>query len=196
MGRNGHDGSSQNGYEAMARLCFSRLRFLPGGLRERLRSEGIWEDLVQEIRLRAWIAWREGMETQDALNYAGSGVYDFMKQYGYVPSRHGYHRLEVALSCFCEDRGLPLAGVPTDYVDQENLEEDILRLVRRYPDEGLPRSSVCNRLKIPARVLDRYAARLAERGLIRIVLSKRNRGNAPGRRLVPVDAEATTAAAR
>lgn len=37
-----------------ARLCFSRLRFLPTWLKEQLRREGIWDDLVQETYCTAW----------------------------------------------------------------------------------------------------------------------------------------------
>jgi len=52
MGRNGHDETTRDGYEAMARLCFSRLRFLPGGLKERLYSQGIWDTATTAWRWR------------------------------------------------------------------------------------------------------------------------------------------------
>jgi len=46
--------------EDLARLCFSKLRFLPVSLKDSLRREGLWEDLSQDLYRTALEGWRQG----------------------------------------------------------------------------------------------------------------------------------------
>ena len=42
-----------------ARMCLSRLRFVTCLLKDELRRDGLWDDLIQELYVTAFEAWRQ-----------------------------------------------------------------------------------------------------------------------------------------
>ena len=53
------------------KMCFSRLRFLPTRLKEELRQDGLWDDLLQETYATAWEAWQQGLSERETYRLMG-----------------------------------------------------------------------------------------------------------------------------
>ena len=45
-----------------ARWCFGRLRFISCLLKDSIRREGLWEDLIQDLYTTAFQAWKSGLD--------------------------------------------------------------------------------------------------------------------------------------
>ena len=74
------------------RLCFSVLRYYPITFRDRLRREGLWEDLGEELRIAAWEAERKELGAHNTCLLAGRRIRAFLKANGYHRIRHDGHR--------------------------------------------------------------------------------------------------------
>jgi len=172
-----------------ARLCFSRLRFLPTWLKEQLRHEGIWGDLVQETYCTAWEAWRKQLSELETNRFMARRVYAFLRNYGYRVYRHRYYKLDKLLSDIAQDeihgeKILEMAMVnpaPTLVRRWDHLGEEILALLERSAG-GLSKRDVYTRLCISPRELDWYCSPLIKKGLIFEV----RRENTRGRPLTPL----------
>jgi len=179
-----------------ARLCFSKLRCISPLLKDWLRQEGVWEDLMQELHLAAWEAWKQGLSKEETFRLTGRRFRAFLKAYGYRSFRRNGHRSLVKdkpFSSIAEDpelleralaRGCPISEMARpDSVRWEDLFEGKDRVPRRadfvrdHPEEailallretpgGMSKRDLCTRLVITRRELDRHCAPLIERGLV------------------------------
>ena len=66
-----------------AALAFQRLHFLPALLKEDLRREGLWEDLIHEVYTAALEAWKKEMDDRQTLRHTAKCLYRFLNAYGY-----------------------------------------------------------------------------------------------------------------
>lgn len=169
-----------------ARLCFSRLRFLPTWLKEQLRREGIWDDLMQETYCTAWGAWRKELSEAETSRFMARRVYAFLRNYGYRVYRHRYYKLDKPLSDIAQDeihgeKILEMAMVnpaPTLVRWGDHLGEEILALLEKSAG-GLSKRALYTRLCISPRELDWYCSPLIKKGLIFEVRRESTRGRPP-----------------
>jgi len=175
--------------DSAARLCFSRVRFLPAWLKEQLRHQGIWEDLVQETYCTAWEAWRKGLSELETDRFMARRVYAFLRDYGYRVYRHRYYKLDKALSHIALDEAhgekileMAMANpAPTLVRCGDRLGEEILALLQKS-DGGLSKRDLYTRLCISPGELDWHCFPLIKKGLVIEV----SRENIRGRPLTPL----------
>lgn len=169
--------------EDLARLCFSKLRFYPVSLKDRLRRDGLWEDLAQELYRIALEGWRQGLTAREMGGMATREIRAFLKAYGFQRRQgkdgDGFVRSEEALSTWdgAEDRLLARAEpVPTGGSWGDRVEKAILALLQKHPS-GLTQCQVNQALRRLgwAAVVSDQCARLVVRGLIKEV--PRPKGN-------------------
>jgi len=181
-------------------LCLSRLRFLPALLKERLRAEGIFDDLIQAIYTAALEAWEQGMDQRQTYRHAARRIYAFLTAYGYRHYPIGYVRREVPFSQAFGDKniwdsGLTAGPPASPFIRRrldDHLDEAILALLRRNP-QGMSKRDLYTRLKLPARLFDHICAPLIEQGLVREVKRPIRGGRPPTPLLI---AESAPAAAQ
>jgi hypothetical protein len=183
--------------EDLARLCFSKLRFYPVSLKDRLRREGLWEDLAQELYRIALEGWRQGRSPREIGGMATREIRDFLKAYGYYryreSHREGFIRWDTPLSDVSTNEEQSWDGILAkakplpERCECEGLEESILRLLRKYP-EGLSQRQVniAHRRLAQAVVVNDYCARLVVRGVLREMVRPKGNGRPPGPILVLV----------
>ena len=173
-----------------AALCITRIRFLSLWIKDILRKEGLWDDLIQEMYATAFEAWKKDMDTDDTRRFAQRRIYAFLTAYGFRLYRRGYVRREMPFcAAFDEsifDKGLaPRDGtpLPSPFIggNHHNLDEEVLAFLKTHP-EGQPRQNVCSRFQVHVRELDRHLAPLIEQR--QIVEVKRE--NIRGRPLTPL----------
>lgn len=162
----------------LAGACFSTLRFMPERIRWQLHKAGLWEDLVQEIYLTAWQAYREGLDRHEASRLMGRGVYAFLKAYGYRPYRNGHIRMEVSFGEVfpweVSDKGIPAAsGTPRPYAGANGLGDRILEILQRRP-EGLTKRNLATWLGISVDEVSSEIAPLIRSG--KIIPAEREHG--------------------
>ncbi|MBM3157325.1 MAG: hypothetical protein FJ004_08595 [Chloroflexi bacterium] len=175
--------------DSAARLCFSRVRFLPAWLKEQLRRQGIWEDLVQETYCTAWEAWSKGLSELETDSFMARRVYAFLRDYGYRVCRHRYYKLDKALSYIALDEAhgekimeTAMANpAPTLVRCGDRLGEEILALLQKS-DGGLSKRDLYTRLCISPGELDWHCFPLIKKGLVIEV----SRENIRGRPLTPL----------
>lgn len=176
--------------EDLARLCFSKLRFYPSTLKNKLRQEGLWEDLTQELYRIALEGWRQGLTAREIGGMATREIRAFLKAYGYHRYRDGFFKLEILQATISGGeeelwekalaRGEP---VPSAHTERDGLEERILALLRKHP-EGLSQCQV-NRLSLaPVAAVTDHCARLVVRGVIREIARPKGKGRPPSPMLV------------
>ena len=171
-----------------AALCISRTRWLPPVLRELLRKEDLWEDLIQELYAAAFFAWKSGMDDSETRRYAARRLYACLKSYGFHQYRGGYFKREKPFSSVfsfnINNRGLaPRDYPPVRFMHRhdDHLDEKILALLRKHP-EGLPRRKFSSGFQIPVQEVDQYLAPMIKQG--KVVEIKRE--NTRGRPLSPL----------
>ena len=152
-----------------AALCISRVRWLSLHLKYTLRKNGIWEDLMQELRSTAFEAWQSGMDDAETRNFAQRRLYAFLKSYGFRLYLGGWHQCERTLESVYPgmfDRGIaPRDGSPRDLISREDdhLDEKILDLLRKHP-EGLPRWKLSMKFQTPVWEVSSYLAPMIKKG--------------------------------
>ena len=168
-----------------AALCISRLRWLSIDMKDLLRKEDLWEDLIQELYAAALFAWKQGMDKAETRRCAHRHIYAFLKAYGLRLYCRGYVRPEIPLfSVFTDvfDRGIaPRDAVPFISRNDDHLDEKILDFLRKHP-EGLTRRKVSGNFQILVQEVDRYLAPMIKQG--KVVEIKRE--NTRGRPLTPL----------
>ena len=199
--------------EPLARYCFSKLRFLPAGLKGQLRREGLWHDLVHELYTFALESWRENKTPHEVSAAALTEIRNFLQAYGYVRYRRekgesidGHCRWIVSLAdVSSEDDELAervLAGaqaLPTTE-NLEGLEQALIRYIkgcaRRRPDNPPSLKEACQTLKQRARAgMVAYCCdRLVVRGVLVLVPQPRGRGQRPSPLLVLVEPDSASPA--
>jgi len=177
-----------------AAICLSGLRFLSPNMKALLRRLGIWEDLIQELHLAGWKAWRVGMNDRETRNLAARSIYAFFKAYGFYRYRGGYVRPDrpftSAFKYEVSDRGIPDRGepiIPLLSKDRDHLDEKMLTLLKEH-SEGLTRRQIAMRLQIPVLEVKCYLAPLIRKGLLWEI----SRENTFGRPLSPLLVSAET----
>lgn len=181
--------------DRMAGVCFksTKLRFVNALLGDRLRQEGIGEDLIQEVYASAWQAWREGMTEIEALRLTGRRVDAFLKAYGF---KHDGGRREVFLpqdywgelkATEVEDDGdgaNPQTEKPPrrKLLNKEMSVEEKILLIARVSPNGISKRELYSRLKVSAREFDRHLAPLIKQHQVTQLL----RENSFGRPLTPL----------
>jgi hypothetical protein len=167
-----------------AAIAFSRLRFLSPDMKELMRKEGIWEDLVQEMYAAAWEAFQRHMNHDETCRCAARYLYHFLKAYGFHRHLRHWLRLERPFSrVFPEDindRGI----APRDYapgfitVDDDHLEEKITAYLRQHP-EGMSRSRMAAAFQAEVKQVEIYLKRLMDKGLVVELRREGIRGRPP-----------------
>ena len=182
--------------ENIARLCFSKLRFLPAALKAQLRQQGLWEDLAQELYRIALEGWIRGMSPKEVGGIASGEIRAFLRAYGYRRYRDSFFRSDESLPAVCAEKGEPWVmaraePVPSAHAGRDGLEEAILALLRQHP-EGLSKCQVKQafRSQAPAVLILYHCDRLVVRGVLREIARPKGNGRPPGPILVL--AEATT----
>ena len=190
--------------DRMAAVCFlnTSYRYVKSLWGYKLRQEGIWEDLTQEVYAAAWQAWQEGLTEIEAQRLTGRRVYAFLKAYGF--KTHGMYRREAFLPAnYWEELEAPEVEDDGDGAKPQtgkfprrrllnllntelSLEENILRILRASP-KGISKTGLYRRLKVSARELDRHLAPLIKQHQVTEVL----RENSFGRPLTPLLFRAT-----
>ena len=164
-----------------AALCISRLRWLPGSVKDLLRKEGLWEDLIQELYTAALFAWKHDMDEAETRSCGGRHIYAFLKAYGFRLYCRGYVRPEIPLFGVFTDvfnRGIaPRDAPPMPFISRNgnHLDEKILDFLRRHP-EGLPRSDVAMNFQIPVLEVDRHLAPMIKQGKAAEIKRENTRG--------------------
>ena len=186
--------------EDLARLCFSKLRFLSPSLKAALRREGLWEDLAQELYRVALEGWIQGRSAREMGGMAGREIRAFLRAYGFGrrQGRDGdlVSRAELPLSTIGDGqeylRERILAGaepVPNGHTRVAGLEEAILALLTEHP-QGLTQAQVNRALRqdgyraLPAATIVAHCDRLVTRGAVREVAMPQGRGRPPGALLI------------
>jgi len=168
-----------------AGVCISRLRWLGSLMKELLRKEGIWEDLIQELYAAAFFAWKQGMDDAETRRYAMRCLYAFMKSYGFRMYRGGYYKFEKGLpDNLSGDINFPPDFVPYSAIfrfDSDHLEDTILDFLKKHP-EGLTKRRVSARFQIPVHEASMYLSYLIKKGLAVEI----KRENTRGRPLTPL----------
>lgn len=173
--------------EDLARLCFSKLRFLPISLKDSLRREGLWEDLSQDLYRTALEGWRQGKTAREMGGMATRELRAFLSAYGYRRYRQNHHECCVKQEALLPPEAwddLPLAKVepvPTP----PGLESTILALLGKHP-EGLSQCQVNQACKgrLKAAVVSGKCVQLVLRGVIREKARPKGNGRHPSPLLV------------
>jgi len=175
-----------------AGVCISRLRWLSSLLKEILRKEGIWEDLIQEMYAAAFFAWKQGMDDVETRRYAMRCLHAFLKAYGFQRYRSGYFKFEKQLPYNLSG---DINGDMPDVVpyssaifsfDTDHLEEKILDFLKKHP-EGLSRRKVSMRFQIPVNEASMYLGYLIKKGFVVEIARENTRGRPPTPLLVALE---------
>jgi hypothetical protein len=156
-------------------------------MKDLLRKEGLWEDLIQELYAAALFAWKQGMDEAETRRCAQRRMYAFFKAYGFRLYCRGYVRQEIPLFGVFRDvfnRGIaPRDAPPMPFISRndDHLDEKILDFLRKHP-EGLARWKVAMNFQILVQEVDRYLAPMIKQG--KVVEIKRE--NICGRPLTPL----------
>ncbi len=171
--------------EDLARLCFSKLRFFPVSLKDRLRREGLWEDLAQELYRIALEGWRQGMTAREIGGMATREIRAFLKAYGYYRYREGFIKWDTPLAAVCkegdtQDSILARASPLPQHSEGDGLEKAILNLLRKHP-QGLSQCQVNQALGRMARAVavTDHCNRLVVRGMVREIARPKGNGRRP-----------------
>ncbi len=150
-----------------AKWAFSQLRFVTCLLKDELRREGLWDDLIQEIYAAGFEAWQKRLNEYETYRYAGRRVYAFLKDCGYRLYRGAHIRPEKPFAVVFQDIDdideflKPLESPPMPYFEGSNLREPILQLLRLAEGmKGMKRSELYHHLKISAQELEWHLAPL------------------------------------
>jgi len=141
------------------RVCFSRLRFVTCLLKDELRRDGLWDDLIQELYTTALEAHQHRMNEHETYRYAGRRIYAFLKACGYRMYRGAYIRPEKPFALVFKDIDnideilQPLESPARPYFSSSNLGERIMNIIRRAA-EGMKKSELCGRLQISVQELE------------------------------------------
>jgi len=174
-----------------AGVCISRIRWLSSQLREILKKEDIWEDLIQEMYAAAFSAWKQGMDDAETRRYAVRCLYAFLKAYGFRRYRRGYFKCEKKLSSPDNLNGdIPARDVvPYSAIfrfDNDHLEDKILDYLKKHP-EGLPRRRVSASFQISVQEVGWYMSRLIKKGFAVEIKRENTRGRNPTPLLVALE---------
>jgi hypothetical protein len=175
-----------------AALCISRLRWLSVDMKDLLRKEGLWEDLIQELYAAALFAWKQGMDEAETRRYAHRRIYAFLKAYGFRLYCRGYVRPEMPLFGVFADvfnRGIAPRDAPAmPFIsgNDNHLDEKILDFLRKHP-EGLTRAKVAMNFQISVLEADLHLAPMIEQGKVAQMKRENTRGRPPTPLLVALE---------
>jgi len=182
----------------MAGVCFRSIKFriITAMLGDKLRHEGIWEDLIQEVYTAAWEAWQQEMSREDALRLTGRRINAFLKSYGFF---HNGGRREIAMPYEDTERLIQNQAQEDDDdgADAEVTEaaakkvlrrkllnremtptQKILILLRESP-QGVSKRNLYARLHVPPHQLDEYLTPLKMSGEVVEVKQQNTHGRYP-----------------
>jgi len=152
-------------------------------VRDTLRKDGLWEDLMQELYSAAFEAWESGMDDVETRRFAQRHLYAFLKSYGFRLRLGGWAKCEKPLECvfpgFC-DRGLAPKDSPVRCITQGDgyLTEKILDLLTKHP-EGLTRWKLSMRFQVPVWEVSSYLAPMIKKGEVIEINRENTRGRPP-----------------
>ena len=153
-----------------AAISLSRIRWLSPDMRELLRKEGIFKDLIQEMYAAGWQAYREQLDDDETRRFSARRLYAFLKAYGFHWRRRQRVKLEmpfsVAFDFNISDRGIaPKDGMPLPCYSSDHLDEKILAYIRNHP-QGVTRGRIAASFQIMVIEVQRYLTRFKEKGLV------------------------------
>ena len=169
------------------RWTFSRLRFVSCLLKDKLKSDGIWEDFMQELHGAAYLAWQHDMSMPETRRYARRRIHAFLKQYGYKSYRNGYIKADQCFSAVFPDwqvSNLAAPDIPAnrfrweDTPGDNHIKEHILSLLKRKA-KGMTRSDLCPYLGVPAKEIQGYLDSLLKENRIAQVPRESYQGSQP-----------------
>ncbi len=174
-----------------AKMCLSRLRFVTCLLKDELRKNGLWDDLIQELYVTAFEAWQQKLGEMDTYRYTGRRIYAFLKSCGYRLYRGAYVKLEKPFAVVFQDIEnvdeflQPLDSPARPYFASTNLGERILQLLR-YKTEGMKKWEISNHLQISVQELEWHLAPLIKSQQI-IEIKRENFRGRPQSPLLVID---------
>lgn len=80
--------------------AFSRLRYVTATIRDMLKKDDVWPDLVQEIYAAAYECYKRNLTAQQTRNLTQSRIRFFFKHYGYGQHRFTVLKQEIPFSVF------------------------------------------------------------------------------------------------
>jgi len=167
-----------------AAIALSRIRWLSLGMRELMRKEGIWEDLIQEMYAAGWQAHNQQLDDSETRRFSARRLNAFLKAYGFHRRRRQNVKLEVpfsrAFNYNINDRGIaPKDKAPLPYYSGDHLDEKILAYIRNHP-QGLTRTRIAASFQIMVTEVQRYLTRFKEKGLVSEIKRESVRGRPAG----------------
>ena len=151
--------------------CLGRLRFLSCLLKDRIRQEGLWEDMIQELYVTAFQACKTGLDINDTRKAASNSINHFLQSYGWRTYRHHYFKVEKCFAAVCheqwqEDSLQPVEGNQNAiFFGGEDLQEPILKFLKTRP-ECITRAKICARLQVSMYEVEWYLTALVKKGYV------------------------------
>ena len=155
------------------RWAFSRLHFMPSHVKEMLKQDDVWRDLVQELYFVAYDSWKQNFTIKETRNYAGRRIRQFFKNYGYREYRWTIIRQDIPFSVLpsYEEKALnesepePEKDFRTDIATDNHMEERIISILRNQP-KGIDRHTISVKLGIQVKETRRYLDKLVKEGKV------------------------------
>lgn len=131
--------------EEHVRHAVAVIRFLSVPIKDSLRHQGLWEDLIQELYRIALETWHEGKAPKDVDHRLHRELRTFFRAYGYVRYQKGgvdgLVKCEATFTAVCTRHGeeqdpdhvLGHAQPPPVYDPPAGLEEAIVAYLRKRP---------------------------------------------------------------
>ena len=155
--------------------AFSRLRYVPSTIKDMIKQDGIWLDLVQELYAVGYDSWIHNLTLQQTRNYAQRRIRLFFKHYGYREHHFTLFRQEIPFALFsarCHDNDVaeyildnPRPAYLPDSVTLRHMEERVLSLLKRHP-AGVNRYIMSKRLGVDLKEAQRCLDKLVEENKI------------------------------
>jgi hypothetical protein len=153
-------------------------------MRDLLRKEGIWEDLIQEMYAAGWQAYKQQLDDDETRRFSARRLYAFLKAYGFHRCHRQNVKLEVPFSAAfhynINDRGIAQKDrTPLPYFSSDHLDEKMLAYIRNHP-QGLTRARIAASFQIMVIEVQRYLTRFKEKGLVFEIRRESIRGRPAG----------------
>jgi hypothetical protein len=141
---------------------FGRLRFVSALLKEKIRRDGIWPDLSQELHATGFLAWKQCLSMEETRRLASRRIHFFLKSYSYKRYRNSYIKMEPTFSAvFADWEVRNLSEMESsleswkDTAGDNHLKEHILNVLKRKP-EGMTRAEMTSYLEVSVKELQGY----------------------------------------
>ncbi len=151
-------------------IALSRIRWLSPDMRELMRKEQIWEDLIQEMYAAGWQAYKQQLDDTETRRFSARRLYAFLKAYGFHRRHRQNVKLEVPFSAAfnfnINDRGIaPKDEMLLPCYSSDHLDEKILAYIRNHP-QGVTRGKIAASFQIMVIEVQHYLTKFKRKGLV------------------------------